>query len=228
MNIKNKRTECSAHAQQSQQSQHSLSHCQARSNPRRSRFRDNVRGIVQWPCLKRMRNLSTMISLRLQAHSSRGARELRVSERGPDGAAVMTGACRPIECHVQFKSPQSYQAFGHREVYIEKKWQLCFILMKEDLQKRVIIYSLLCRPKPVWLSSAEHKNTKDYTGNQTILVNFDFHCIVEKNTAICIRIFNFMFHRRWKVMHIWNDTWVSKLLQNWYFGVISLTFIPVE
>ncbi len=72
------------------------------------------------------------------------------------------------------------------------------------------------------------KNTKDYTGNQTILVNFDFHCIVEKNTAICIRIFNFMFHRRWKVMHIWNDTWVSKWLQNWYFGVISLTFIPVE
>ncbi len=50
----------------------------------------------------------------------------------------------------------------------------------------------------------------------------------KKNTAICIRIFNFMFHRRWKVMHIWNDTWVSKWLQNWYFGVISLTFIPVE
>ncbi len=47
----------------------------------------------------------------------------------------------------------------------------------------------------------------------------------EKNTAICIRIFNFMFHRRWKVMHIWNDTWVSKWLQNWYFGVIKPLFL---
>ncbi len=47
----------------------------------------------------------------------------------------------------------------------------------------------------------------------------------KKNTAICIRIFNFMFHRRWKVMHIWNDTWVSKWLQNWYFGVIKPLFL---
>lgn len=144
----------------------------------------------------------------------------------------MAGACRPSKCHAQFKSQQSYQAFGNREVNINGNIfaDMYYSHEGDELSIKGIlhpkIYYKICHHLLTLMLSqtcttfyfyAEHKHTKYNIGNQTISVNFDIH--LSEYFLLC----STEDGKPYK----FGMTWVSKCLQNFIFLVISLTFIPV-